>query len=135
IGDEANLSPSWGWNHPDVTTVIPESACNRDVARRFHLAECVDQALILAFLECLHQHLSVRPSRVIINVQREAEFRSELCACAHGSSLNRFWLVRGQRESASHNHQTRNQQTAKGKLATSWSRVLDLPHSLPPSST
>src|ERR1700676_1418790 len=51
------------------------------------------------------------------------------------SSLNRFWLVSGQSESASHDHQTRNQQTAKGKLVTSWSRVLDLRHSLPPSST
>src|SRR6202790_4639647 len=90
---------------------------------------------MLTFVECLDQRLSVRPSRVIINVQRDAEFRSHLCACAHGSSLNRFWLVSGQSESASHNHQTRNQQTAKGKLVTSWSRVLDLRHSLPPSST
>src|SRR6266446_6493188 len=68
VSDKANLPPSWGWNHADVTAVIPQSARDLDVTRRFHLAERVDQPLILAFLECLYERLLVCGSREIINV-------------------------------------------------------------------
>src|SRR5882762_5747035 len=93
ISDKANLPSSWRWNHPDVTAVIPQSARDLDVTRRFHLAERVDQPLILAFLECLHKHLLVCLSRVIINVQRDVNMLSHLGACAHGTGVNRLWLV------------------------------------------
>src|ERR1700686_4353845 len=30
VSDKANLPPSWGWNHLDVTAVIPQSARDLD---------------------------------------------------------------------------------------------------------
>src|ERR1700694_1550186 len=68
ISDKANLPSSWGRNHPDVTAVIPQSARDLDVTSRFHLAERVDQPLILALLERIDQNLLVCLGRVIINV-------------------------------------------------------------------
>src|SRR5216683_185258 len=68
VSDKANLPSSQGWNHLDVTAVIPQSARDLDVTRRFHLAERVDQSLILALLERLDQNLLVCLGRVIIDV-------------------------------------------------------------------
>src|SRR6202521_4938427 len=48
VGDKANLPPSWGLNHPDVTAVISQGACDLNVTRRFHLTERINQPLILA---------------------------------------------------------------------------------------
>src|SRR6266446_3239581 len=126
VSDKANLPSSWGWNHSDVTAVIPQSARDLNVPRGFHLAERVDQPLILAFLECLYQYLLVCRSRVIINVQRDADLRSHLSASAHGASINRLRLVSGKTGSASYHEQTCNQQTGEGKLLTSWTCVLGL---------
>src|ERR1700675_4426107 len=50
VSNEANLPPSGCLDHPDVTAVIPQSARDLDVARRFHLAKRVDQPLVLPFL-------------------------------------------------------------------------------------
>jgi len=61
VSDKANLPSGWGWNHLDVAAVIPQCASDLDMARRFHLAERVDQPLILALLECLDQKSAYRP--------------------------------------------------------------------------
>src|SRR5216684_3041961 len=128
VSDKANLPSSWAWNHSDVTAVIPQSARDLNVPRGFHLAERVDQPLILAFLECLYQYLLVCRSRVIINVQRDADLRSHLSACAHGSSVNGLGLVSGESGSTSCDEQASNHQTGEDKLVTFWNRILCLQH-------
>src|ERR1700675_863107 len=106
VSDEANLPSSWGWNHLNVTAVIPQSARDLDVTRRFHLAQRVDQPFIPALLERLDQDLLVCLRRVIVNVQRDTELRSHLGACAHGSSINGLGLITGKTVSASYDEQT-----------------------------
>src|SRR6202795_3949024 len=124
VSDKTNLPSSWSWNHLNVTAVISQSACDLDVASRFHLAERVEQPLIPAFLECLHQYLLVGGSRVVIDVQRDAELRSHLSACAHGSSINGLGLVRTESGSAPYDEKTNNNKTGGVKLFGTWMTFL-----------
>src|SRR5260370_16785240 len=88
VSDKTNLPSSWSWNHLNVTAVISQSACDLDVTSRFHLAECVEQPLILTFLECLHQYLLFSRSREVIAIHLNSDLTSHLIPCPHLTPTN-----------------------------------------------
>jgi hypothetical protein len=127
ISDKFKLPSGWSWNQPYEADVIAESSGKRDVTHGPHLGQRVDETLILTVCKCLHQHLSFLQSRVVVNGQSYFNVLSELRACTHGSSFDRFGLLRENRRTQ-YRQRGDQQETANGKFANGCNRLSCVSH-------
>src|SRR5277367_1968541 len=90
VGGEANPAAGGRFNHANITELGAQSTCNGDAANGRRLAERLNQALVLALLECGNKGVSLFIRGVSGNNDFYADSLTQLGARTHRRSVNRL---------------------------------------------